>query len=165
MMLFNPTNEDFGDMMFGGRGYPIAAGGKLKVDDSCGKHLLNAYGARGLCSLEYGDDEAVIADGGRKRNLDFKKSHVNQHNQSNLARRQQGLPYREPSAILKKYAEELHLVLEEPYAPQAGKMDDGRLATLESTVNSLSKMMEMMMSKMIVEEAPAPNKVPPKKEK
>jgi len=152
IMLFNPTNEDFADMMFGGRGLPLAAGQKMKVEDAAGKHLLNAYTTRGLCILDFGDDENIIAEQGCARNLAFKKRHVSQHNQSNIARRQQGLPYRLPGTQAKQYAEELDLVLEEPYAPKGGGEGEMKIAALEATVASLSKMMEMMMSKMLVED-------------
>jgi hypothetical protein len=153
MMLFNPTNEDFGDMMFGGRGYPLKAGEKIKVDDACGRHLINAYSVRGLCSLEYGDEEGAIAEAGIKRNLEFKKRLINQHNQSNISRRQQGLPYRPPTAQLRKYSEEMNIVLEEPYTPQKIVGADGdRMALLEQTVANLSNMMTLFMSKMMVEE-------------
>lgn len=159
--LFNPTNEDF-SMMFGGRGYVVPAGGKLKVEDACGKHLLNSHAPRGLCALEFGDDENVVATQGRDRNLEFKKHQVMNHNQSNIARRQQGLPFRMPNDVIKAYAKELHITLEEPYTPQS-KGDD-RVAALEAMVADLTKTIGILISKTTADEEPS-KVVPLKKEK
>lgn len=138
IMLLNPTNENFDEMMWGGRGFPLPSGEKMKVDDACGNHLLNAYGPKGLCSLEFGDQEETVAELGRKRNMSFKKRQISVHNQSNIARRQQGLPFRIPSPTIIKYAEELGVTLEEPYTPQS--KGDGRISALEDTVASLTRM-------------------------
>jgi len=161
ILLFNPTNEDFDTMMFGGRGVPLPAGQRIEVEDSCGKHLLNNYGVRGLCTLKYGDDEAVVAEDGKRRNLEFKKKMVGQHNYRNQVRKQQGLAYTPPSMQVTSYAAELGIGMDEPYAAREKEHD--RLAVLENTVSSLTKMMEMFMSRNIKEE---PEEVPkPQKEK
>ena len=158
MMLFNPTNESL-DMMYAGRGIVLDPGEKLKVEDAAGRHLLNAFAPRGLCALEFGDDEGAAAEGGRERNLEFKKRMVMNHNQGNVARKQQGLSYRTPIKAVKEYAKELGLTLDEPYAVRDKEHD--RLAVLENTVSSMAKMMEMFMSQNIKEEGgdiPKPQK-------
>jgi hypothetical protein len=153
MMLFNPTNESF-DMMYAGRGIVLDPGEKLKVEDAAGRHLLNAFAPRGLCALEFGDDEAIASEGGRERNLEFKKRMVMNHNQGNVARKQQGLSYRTPIKVVREYAKELGLTLDEPYAVRDKEHD--RLAVLENTVDNLTKMMTRFLEKsMSDEEAPA----------
>lgn len=156
MILFNPTDEDFEDMLFGGRGFPVKAGEKVKVEDACGKQLTNVYGMRGLCSLEFGDVEEEVAAAGRERNLAFKRKMVGQHNYRNVVRKQQGLAYTPPTKDVRRFAEELKITLDEPYAAREKEHD--RLAVLEDTVRNLTQMMTVFMSKNMVEEVPVPDK-------
>lgn len=143
IMLFNPTNEKF-EMQYAGRMLYLPAGEKLKVEDACGKHLLNAFSVRGLCSLEFGDDEQTVIAEGQRRNMEFKKQLVMRHNYRNVQRKQQGLAWTAPSATVKSYAAELNIALDEPYAEQ-GKSND-RVLALEAQVMELTRLLATFMS-------------------
>ena len=128
IMLYNPTNEVF-EMMFSGKTIFLNPGEKLKVDESCGKHLLNGFTPRGLCSLEHGDNEEEVGKDGKLRNQNFKKRMVMDHNQRNVIRKQQGLSYIEPTKKIQEYSNELGIGLDEPYAIRDKEKD--RLLMLE----------------------------------
>lgn len=128
-VIFNPTNESF-DAQYVGEYVTIKAGAKLKMDDPRARHILNELGQRGLCRLEYGDDEEPIAAAGIKRNRAFKLKQVMVYNQMNEARRQQNQSYMEVSPHVQAYADELGVGIIMPYNIK----DDERseLATLRA---------------------------------
>jgi len=106
---------------FAGRNFFLEPDSKTKVDDACGKHVLNEFSQRGLCSLDYGDEDRVeeIAEAGREANQAFKIKQIEDYNQQNEARKATGLPFNIPTKKLLAYAKELSLVLSQPY-----KVDD-----------------------------------------
>lgn len=121
IVLFNPTNEKF-RVTFGGRSFLIPPEGsdkpnKIKVEDACGKHVLNEYSQRGLCSLDYGDESKIeeIAEAGRATNRAFKIRQIELYNEQNEARKAIGLPFNTPTKTIIAYAQELSLKLSEPY--------------------------------------------------
>lgn len=126
IILFNPTNEDL-TTQYIGEDVTIQAGKKVRVDDPRGRHVLNVLGPRGLMTLEYGDEgegEEKKAETGRQRNKDFKYKQVIDFNTLNEQRFQSRLPYLQPSAHIKRYANELGIELRQPYAvPEAAKRD------------------------------------------
>ena len=141
MMLYNPTSETF-EMQYGGKTMFLEGGAKLKVEDAAAHHLLNAFTPRGLCSLEFGDEEEVIGADGIQRNLEFRKRMVMQHNHRNVVRKQQGLSYMEPSEYIKQAALDLAIDLDQPYAPKDKEQSrihdlEGQISTLTSLVNKL----------------------------
>jgi chromosome segregation ATPase len=140
IVLMNPTNERF-EGLYIGTVTVIEPGQKVKVDDQRGKFLLNELGPRGLIPLEYGDEGEVErrkAEGGRRRNLEFKKKQVVRYNQMNEARSNQKLPYVEPTKEIKLYAEELGIGLLEPYKFQDDQAE--RMATLREEVTAKDRL-------------------------
>lgn len=137
IILFNPTNERF-EMVYSGRGIFLEAGGKLKVEDNCGKHLLSIFGIRGLTSLEFGDDEDKIAADAKGRNDDFKRKMVMDYNVRNAQRKQQGMAYLIPTKEVKNYSSELGLALDEPYAVR--DLENERMAVLKKENDELRGM-------------------------
>lgn len=136
IMLYNPTNETF-EMMFGGKTIFLQPEGKLKVDDSCGRHLLNGFTTRGLSVLEFDSKLEEVTVDGRRRNQEFKKRMVMEHNHRNVVRKQQGLSYTEPTKKIRQYAIELGITLDEPYAVRDKEHD--RLLILERENQELKK--------------------------
>ena len=116
VVLYNPTNEEM-KVTFGGRNFFLKPESKTKVTDACGRHVLNEYSQRGLCSLDYGDEskEIEIAEAGRATNEAFKVKQIEEYNQQNEARKAIGLPFNPATKKLLEYAEELSLVLSQPY--------------------------------------------------
>ncbi len=120
-VLFNPTNEDF-DAQYIGVTYTIEAGGKTKVDDKAGRHILNVLGPRGLMSLDFGDEgegQERKAKIGRQRNYEFKRKQVLRFNQQNQQRELSRLPYQAPESIIADYADEVGIQLVQPYRPES----------------------------------------------
>jgi hypothetical protein len=148
-VLYNPTNEDFENMMWGGKGMPLKAGQKMTVEDACARHLLNGYTARGLCVLEFSEDpdymKKVTADG-IKRNMAFKKNMVIKHNERNLIRKQAGQSYLEPTQHVIKYAAELEIGLDQPFAHR--DKENERMAVLEHELTEQKKMNSDLMEKL-----------------
>lgn len=120
VVLYNPTNETM-RVTFAGRNFKLDPESKVKVDDACGKHILNEYSQRGLCSLDYGDESKIleIAKAGRETNTAFKIRQIENYNEQNEARKAIGLPFNPATKTLIEYARELSLVLSQPY-----KVDD-----------------------------------------
>lgn len=148
-VLFNPTNEDFDNMMWGGKGMPLKSGQKMTVDDACARHLLNGYTGRGLCVLEFSEDPDYlpkVKEDGIKRNLAFKRKMVMDHNHRNVLRKQQGQSYIEPTPEIRRYAEELGLTLDEPYALK--DKENERLIILEHENRQLKEKLDDLMMKM-----------------
>lgn len=116
IVLYNPTNEKM-KVTFGGRNFFLEPESKTKVEDACGKHILNEYSQRGLCSLDYGDEGNIeeIAKAGRAANEAFKIRQIENYNEQNEARKAIGLPFNIATKKLIEYAEELSLVLSQPY--------------------------------------------------
>lgn len=116
VVLYNPTNETF-RVTYAGRNFPIEPEDKVKVDDACGRHLLNNYAQRGLCSLDFGDEANIkdIAERGREANRRFKLKQIENYNQRNEERKAIGLPFLVPTKTMIEYARELGLKLSEPY--------------------------------------------------
>jgi len=114
-VVFNPTHEEF-KTQYVGEAITIPAGKKLKMDDPRARHILNELGQRGLCRLDYGDDEKSIAAEGIERNREFRMKQIITYNQMNEARRQQNQSYMEPPKHVKEYAKELGTGLITPYA-------------------------------------------------
>ena len=117
--LFNPTNETL-KMMYGGISVvmepPPGPSHKMNVEDPCGRHLLNAFATRGLCSLIFGDDEKIVGAQGIERNLEFKKTQIVRYNTQNEQRKMSGMGYLPPTETVKQYAFELGIKILEPYS-------------------------------------------------
>ena len=114
ILLWNPTAENL-HMQYAGRSLTIKPGEKLEVNESCGNHLLNNFGQRGLTYLKYGDDEQTIKEDAIARNLTFKKRMIGEFNQRNEQRKMMGLGYVPPTKKLSEYSVELGIQLLEPY--------------------------------------------------
>ncbi|MFA5377336.1 MAG: hypothetical protein WC455_16415 [Dehalococcoidia bacterium] len=149
LVLWNPTNEDF-DMQYSGVSFTLKSGEKREIEISAGKHLLNAFGPRGLTSLKYGDEanEERIGRDAIDRNIEFKKRQVVNYNQQNESRKHMNLGYLPPSDIMRRYSKELGLKLLEPYSvrdeERAGIADTRR--ENEELRNEISELREMMKS-------------------
>jgi hypothetical protein len=144
MVLLNPTNEDI-DMQYSGVSFTMKAGEKGEFETNAATHLLNSYGARGISYLRYGADENQIAEEGRKRNKDFKMRMVTRFNQTNEARRDGGYGAHIPSPELRKYADELGVVLTQPYAPKDEEKE--KIKTQEATIANLQTSLAALMAK------------------
>jgi hypothetical protein len=163
-MLFNPTKEEMRPM-FNGITITIPPEGKVKVEDPAANHILSHYATRGLCRLDFGDDEAKVAKEGLIRNYEFRKRMVMKHNQTNMARAQLGMTYLPPGDIVKQYARELNLVLDEPFTVQANNARTERDAENESLrerLAALTAQVEALMAASASASASAPK---PKKER
>jgi len=117
MVLFNPTNEIM-ETQYIGETVKIDPGVKLRVDDARGRHVANALGARGLVTLEYGDEgagEDRKRQEGIERNLAFKRKQVHDFNMLNQQRFQGKLPYLTPPLHIREYSKELGIGISEPY--------------------------------------------------
>ena len=152
IMLYNPTNENM-DMQYAGISIRMEPGEKQLFALKCASHLLNAFGQRGLTSLEYGADEGKVAEAARKRNEEFKKKQVVEYNQRNENRKQMGMGYLPPTEEVKKYAIELGLKLLEPYAvrdeerseiAQAKAQNSELQAKLAAQANEMAELKAMM---------------------
>lgn len=143
MVLLNPTSETL-EMQFGGKTIYLEPGAQEKVDDATGKHMLNGFTSRGLCSLEFGDTIDEVSAAGIQRNIDFKKRMVMQHNHRNVVRKQQGLSYTEPTPYIREAAALLGIALDEPYAPRDKEQD--RVKDLERQVEKLMGMVSSLLS-------------------
>lgn len=160
-VLMNPTNEMMSPM-YAGVQYDIAAdGGKVTVGEAAANHIINAYAPRGLCRLEYGDDEKKVTAQGLSRNQGFKTKMVMKYNQMSMARHQTGREYIPPTDNVRQYAGELGIKLEQPFVTQANE-NVLELSSIKKENAELKKQMATMMAKMeefmantVVEEAPA----------
>jgi len=150
LMIYNPTAETF-DMQYAGVSLTMEPGAKCLYEIACAKHLLNAFGQRGLTSLTYGCDEEKVKKEAIQRNHDFKKKQVVEYNQRNEMRKQTGMGYLPPTPHVKKYAIELGLELLEPYAVRDEERA-GITATkqenleLKAEMAELREMMKTLMS-------------------
>lgn len=158
-VLYNPTNEDFDKMMWGGKGIPLKSGQKMTVEDACGRHLLNGYTNRGLCVLEFSEDpnymEKVKADGIR-RNTAFKQNLVMRHNERNAQRKTAGQSFLQPSPEVLRYAEELQIALDQPFANR--DKENERMAVLEHELEQQRKTNADLMEKLnLILAAQTPN--------
>ena len=165
-VLYNATNEDFDNMMWGGKGMPLKSGQKMTVEDACANHLLNGYTVRGLSKLEFSEDpdylSKVKADAIR-RNMAFKENMVIRHNQRNAQRKQAGQSYLEPTPHVLKYAAELEIALDQPFANR--DKENERMAVLEYELKEQKRMNADLMEKLnliLAAQTTAPPK--PKKE-
>ncbi len=151
LVLFNPTNERMSALHEGIElwlePYP-KNGHMVKVHDAKGHHIINALGPRGICLLDYDDHgkEDEIAETGRARNLEFKKRQVVRYNQDNKAREQSLKPYIDPTAQVKRYAEEVGIELLEPYVTEDVK--NKKISDLEKRLTDQSEEMRTMMAQM-----------------
>lgn len=148
-VVFNPTHEDF-NAQYVGEHVTIKAGQKLKMDDPRARHILNELGQRGLCRLEYGDDEEAIAATALERNREFRLKQIMVYNQMNEARRQQNQSYMTPPAHIKEYAKELGVRVIEPYnikdsgnAELADAKEENR--DLRKQLSSMNAMLERLL--------------------
>lgn len=118
--LWNPTDETF-EMQFEGRMYRLEPGGKAKVSEPCGKHLLTGFGQRGLTSLEYGDEDQIekIRGDALSLNRAFKMRQVVEYNQRNESRKQMNMPFLLPPEHIRKYAKDLNIELLAPFSVRA----------------------------------------------
>jgi hypothetical protein len=154
LLIWNPTNEDL-DMTYAGVSMTLAAGQEQIFEIACAKHLLNAFGPRGLTSLVYGCNEATrkkIGEAAVARNLAFKTKQVVEYNQRNESRQMMKLGYLPPTPHVLKYAKELNIKLLEPYAVR----DEERAAIqqtnvenekLKSEVAELTKLVKQLLEK------------------
>jgi hypothetical protein len=139
------------------------------MEINCAKHVLNAYGQRGLTSLNHGDDEERIGKDAIQRNLDFKRKQVFEHNTRNEQKRQMGMAWIPPSKKIREYADELGVELNEP-APLKEKVPtaDPEIARLrdenrqmQERMDKLMGMMEKMTAGAETEEVVTPEKKKP----
>lgn len=157
--LWNPTNEQM-DMQYSGHSFSLMPGEKWEgMEINCAKHVLNAYGQRGLTSLNYGDDEEKIKADAIQRNLDFKKKQVLEHNTRNEQKRQMGLAWIPPTAKIRSYADELGVELMEP-APLKEKTVnvDPEIARLRDENREMKDRMDKLMG--MIESLAKPDKPP-----
>lgn len=145
-VLFNPTNEDFDKLQYAGVSFSIKSGEKIEVPTNCGNHIMNSYEQRGLCRLIYGADEAKVAEQGRAKNAEFKQRTVAKFNEVNANRKSQGLGSHIPSGEMRKYASELKVELDEPYAPR--DEEKVKIQSQEATISSLQATLASLMAKM-----------------
>lgn len=176
-VVFNPTNEDF-EILF--QGIPVkikgahfdqekkqlVGGQKIKMDDARANHCLHELGRRGLCQLEYGDDEDMVAKEGIRRNIEFKQEQVGRFNQDNEQRQQTNRPYVKPPSHVVQYAEELGLTLIKPHQTvdpskakeQALREENAELKQIVSDqqkqMNNLSRQMEQVLTALQSGKAP-----------
>jgi hypothetical protein len=151
LMLFNPTSEDL-DMQYAGVSLTMKSGEKHLYEIACAKHLLNAFGQRGLTSLTYGCDEEKVRQAAVERNHEFKVKQVVDYNQRNENRKMMNLGFLPPTPFVKKYALELGINLLEPYNVReeeragiaAGKMEN---EALKQEMAELKEMMKQLMNK------------------
>lgn len=168
-VLYNPTKEDL-EGRYVGELTTIPAGGKVKVEDKRGRHLLTHLGPRGLVSLDYGDEgegERRKAEIGRRERRRFIEKQVVNFNQENEKREQQKQSYLTPSEQIETWAEELGIKLIRPYRPEsqvderigalnkeledkkeALEAKDKEVDELKNTVSKLSEQMQNFMDMM-----------------
>ncbi len=123
----------------------------MEMEVNAAKHVLNAYGARGLTFLKHGDDEEEVAKRARQANYEFKRKQVTEYNTRNEQRRHMGLGFIMPSKQIRAYAEELGLQLMEPFQTKEktsgneSEIDELRLENKELKLK-VDKMMAMLES-------------------
>lgn len=145
MVVLNPTNEDF-DMQYSGVSFTIKSGQKQTLSANAANHLLNSFGPRGLCYLQYGADEERVAAEGKKRNENFKRRHVTEFNIRNENRKNMNLGYLPPSEKTRQYAVELGIELIEPYA--AKDHDRQKIQSQENEIKELREKIDMLLDKL-----------------
>lgn len=150
MVVLNPTNEDF-DMQYSGISFTIKSGQKQTLSANAANHILNSFGPRGLCYLQFGADEEKIATDGRKRNEHFKRRHVTEFNIRNENRKNMNLGYLPPTEKTRQYAQELGIELIEPYA--AKDHDRQKMQSQENEINELRKKIDMLLDKLTAMES------------
>ncbi len=142
-------------------------GEKREVEINCGKHVLNAFGPRGLTFLNYGADEKRVGEDARQRNLEFKKKQVIDHNTRNEMRRQMGLGFIPASKVIARYATELGVELAEPYQLKEKGSSDPEIMKLREENRELKTRMDKLMD--TLESLTAPEKEvigePPRKKR
>jgi len=145
MVVLNPTNEDF-DMQYSGVSFTIRTGQKQTLSIHAANHILNSFGPRGLCYLQYGADEEKIAAEGKRRNENFKRKHVTDFNIRNENRKNMNLGYLPPAEKTRQYAQELGIELIEPYA--AKDKDREKMQTQEAEIKELRQKLDMLLEKL-----------------
>ncbi len=145
MVVLNPTNEDF-DMQYSGVSFTIRSGQKQTLSANAANHILNSFGPRGLCYLQYGADEVKITAEGKRRNENFKRRHVTEFNIRNENRKNMNLGYLPPSEKTRQYAEELGIELVEPYA--AKDKDREKMQNQEKEIKELRQKIDMLLDKL-----------------
>lgn len=146
MVVLNPTNEDF-DMQYSGVSFTIKSGQKQTLSANAANHLLNSFGPRGLCYLQYGADEEKVVAEGKKRNENFKRRHVTEFNIRNENRKNMNLGYLPPTEKTRQYAMELGIELIEPYA--AKDHDRQKIQSQEKEIKELREKIDMLLDKLI----------------
>jgi len=161
-IIKNPTNELM-EPMHGGRTFPFPPGHVMQVSDATAKHILNEYTARGLVSLNYGDDtrksktdtnvtiEHEKCQAGIKANIKFKTMQVERYNQDNESRANNKTPYVKPPEQIALYAKELGLELIAPYrVVDKSQVEKNELEQqnkeLLDMVNRLGKQVESLLN-------------------
>jgi len=149
ILVWNPTNEDMAPV-YQGRVYSFPSGHKEEMEDACAKHILTAFGQRGITFLKYGDTEDDIGSKARKINREFKIRQVETYNQTNEGRKTQGASYLTPPAMVRKYAEELGIALNQPYVVRDKEREasDALVAENKELKSRLSAL-EGMLQKLI----------------
>lgn len=164
MVVLNPTNEDF-DMQFSGVSFSLKAGQKMVLAEHAAKHVLNAFGQRGLTYLAFGADEEALAADGKRRNKEFKIKQLTEFNIRNESRKNMNMGYLPPTQKLKEYALELGIELMQPYATrdlERTKMNaqDDEITALRRANSDLTekvnKLIELMTGDKKAEPAPSP---------
>lgn len=154
MVVLNPTNEDL-DMQFSGVSFSLKAGQKMVLAEHAAKHVLNAFGPRGLTYLAFGADEEALSADGKRRNKEFKIKQLTEFNIRNENRKNMNLGYLPPSEKIKEYAAEMGIELMQPYAPrdlERTKMNaqDDEIMTLRRSnadlAEKVNKLLELVMA-------------------
>ncbi len=123
---------------------------KRLYEIACAKHLLNAFGQRGLTSLTYGCDEEKVKQDAIQRNHDFRLKQVVDYNQRNETRKMMNLGYLPPTPYIKQCAMDLGIRLLEPYnvreEERAGISDAKKEnEALKAEMSELKAMMKQLM--------------------
>lgn len=167
MVILNPTDDPV-KVTWGGIDYVFEPDCRDRVEDSMGRQVIHNYGARGLVSLEYGDEgerETEKIKEGRRRWNEFWTKQCVMHNQNNEQRQQTQRPFVEPQPDVIKHAKRLGIKLIQPYRledssskqismlmeqneqlrKEIGKKD-GALANLQSQVSDLTQNFKKLLS-------------------
>lgn len=131
-------------MQYSGISFTMSPGEKREVEINCGKHVLNAFGPRGLTMLKYGDDEEAVGKDAIDRNHQFQKKQVHEFNVRNEMRRQNGQAWIPPTQKIREYAGILGVELVEPAQPKE-KVNDSEIALMRQENRDMKAQMGELM--------------------
>jgi hypothetical protein len=146
MILANFTPDDI-EWTFGGLSGVIPGNGikgsLVEVDDAKGNHLLNKFGPRGLIRMQYSKEPDYLSR--RKAESvkvygDFWLRQVQNFNELNDNRKNEGKPYIRPTKDLLEHAEQLGIELIGPWRAAVKEPDSGLVASLQKQIDELKKL-------------------------